>query len=311
MFTKLLKTVVTGSLLCSSVVMAGPVFEPVRSDPLWSRLDGFAEYGDSLVGKGTAGNCGAVQLTGITYGNDATNLLGSSYNATKCMKFAGNEDNINADVNRGWFEDGLLNGDASNGSKAKYFFDGLEFIRSSELQNLQDPLKYEDPGWIDLAWGQNAKTDDYGFIGGVIDIDDYIDFTMTCLAGTPQNCTAGTWLLTTDPSVIGVLGSNVFDHLAIILKAANENAGDGGWVVYDFNFNAIFANEGSADLSLSKNYNLSGSWDMTDLGGHALSHFSVAARDPADPPRDIPAPAPFTLFVLGLTLLAGRLSYRR
>jgi len=312
MFTKFLTSLVSGTLLLSSAVVAGPIpAEPERINPTWSRVDGFGEYGDSSVGAGTAGNCGAVQLTGITYGNDATNLLGSdSYNATKCMKFAGNDDNINATVNRGWFEDGLLNGDASNGKNAEYFFDGLEFIRTTELQNLKDPSQFVDPGWIDLAWGQNTTTDDYGTIGGQIDIEDYITFSMACDAVGSQSCTAGTWSLITDASVIGVLGSNVFDHLAIILKAGNQNS-DGGWVVYDFNFNAIFADLANPNLSLAKNYNLSGSWNTSDMDWHGLSHFSVSARDPADPPRDIPTPAALTLFALGLALLGARLSHRR
>ena len=87
-------------------LMAGASANASLVDPDWVRVGQFGDYGDSrnVIGNG---NCNAVSLTKITYLDDTTNLLGgNTFNSTKCMKFKGNEDNINPNTNLGWLEMG-------------------------------------------------------------------------------------------------------------------------------------------------------------------------------------------------------------
>lgn len=347
MFTKFLRTAVAGSFLLSAGANAALIA------PEWSKLDQFDEYGEAptpLTNTTKAlGNCDAVKLNKITYKGENSNLLVDQlnnpkiFNSTKCIKHGGNNDPFTSDPNLGWEFDGLLNGDTHQGDS---YFTGLEFITSAELQALKNPLLKVDPGWIDLARGQNAGAPTYNFIdpdgpNNTINIGDFIDFKMTCTNGTVGECKGGSWELITKDGIIDIvkkyLGNNVFDHLAIILKAGNENSGggnpnddkgegkgkdkdnnseatevdtSGGWVVYDFNFNAIFMALQNPNLVLTKNFNLYGTWDTSDLGNKSLSHYGVAARDPADQ-RNVSAPAALSLFGLGLVLLGFRMKLRR
>lgn len=287
--------------------------------PSWTYWDttslvGQPEYGNAA----TQGNCSAVRLGAVTVGTSTTNLLQQSggYDATKCMGFDGNEGPYQYDTNIGQYQDGLLNGEAHQGVS---FFNGLEFIAPSELQILgpNGDLSRNDPGWIQLVNFNNDLSDpSYKTAGSganQIDISELLNFSMTCLSGTIDSCTAGTWQLNTFDNIIldvkELLGESTFDHLAIVLKASNAIA------VYDFNFNAIFANEfvqHNNVFSLNQNYNLSGTWDTTGLGvkkdgsaKHAISHMSVAARDPQD--REVvSAPATIALFGMGLLMLSLR-----
>lgn len=289
------------------------------TSPSWSYLDTSSLLGQPTYGSAAMqGNCGSVRLSSVSSGTSSANLLKESagYDATKCMGFNGNEGPYHYSTNIGQFQDGLLNGGMHKGAS---FFNGLEFIAPSELQILgpDGDLSKNDPGWIQLVnFNNNLNAPSYKTAGTgskQINISELLNFKMTCLSGTMDSCTAGTWQLNTFDNIIedvkNLLGGSTFDHLAIVLKASNAFA------VYDFNFNAIFANEflkHNNRFSLNQNYNLSGTWDTADFGvkkdgsaKHAISHMSVAARDPQDT-RVVSAPTTLALFGLGLLMLLRR-----
>ncbi|MDP4536594.1 hypothetical protein Q3O60_10375 [Alkalimonas collagenimarina] len=270
-------------------------------------------------------NCSAVTLTSVSnLGAPGTNLLSQSYNANQCIGFIGpnpshNDDpfnNINnPTTNIGYLGDGLLNGGVHNGNQ---YFIGTEFIDQSDLQDLQTSGNFIDPGWIHLGHfnGDNSNWT-YSSLGtGLVkddepvtplNIADLLELSLDCTSGNANDCKAGTWTISTKLDIIeqvqALLGPATFDHLAFSIKAGPS------FVVYDFNFKNIFANENDPLLNFNTPYILSGTFNTSDLGNKGVSHLNIMARDPIDTTTvDVPAPA--TLAILGLGLLVLRL-FRR
>ncbi len=266
-------------------------------------------------------NCDTSNATldSIKVLGSTTELLSTSYNATSCLGYyAGANDEgayeqADGSRNIGEFGDGILNGQGD-------FFTGLEFIETSDLQNLDGLGEANDPGWIHLArFGDNGVFDQYSTAGPsyisdlVLDIGNLLTLTLAC--DNPNDCKSATWTLTTKIDIIDqvtqLLGNATFDHLAFSIKGAN------GFAVYDFNFKTIFGleNEINPDrFNFNTPYKLSGTLDTSDLlnGGDnnfgAISHMNVWARDPSSLVQ-IPEPKP--LLLLSIAILLMYLSRKR
>lgn len=266
-------------------------------------------------------NCSAVTLTSVSALNDVnTNLLSNSYNASQCIGFIGPNPSHNDDpfqkntTNVGYLGDGLLNGSTHNGVQ---YFTGTEFITSSDLLDLQTPDTFVDPGWIHLGQTQGINNWDYSLLGdgltkdgspvSPLNIADLLELNFACDSGSPDNCKAGQWTLTTKLNIIedvqALLGPATFDHLAISIKAGPS------FVVYDFNFKDIFNLEGNPLLNFSTPYVFKGTFNTSDMGNKGVSHLNVLARDPLDN-STFQVPAPATIAIMGLGLLVLRL-FRR
>ncbi len=86
--------------------------------------------------------------------NTDTNLLSSSHDATSCVGTYWGQDDKQGwpwhwptgypDTNVGQLNDGLLNGEGN-------LFDGMEFIDSDDLQDLDGNGVATGPGWIHLG----------------------------------------------------------------------------------------------------------------------------------------------------------------
>lgn len=284
-------------------------------------------------------NCGAVQLTSVATSEFGANLLtkASSYNATQCKGYAGANDSgqYGYDYNIGQYADGLLNGESTN--QNGQLFTGYEFL-SGVVGNKAGWVDVDkdgdlDPGWIGLAKQDGSNAVSYNTVAGNSTQAFVLDNPATSIVETYQlfkfeltgaNSSTGTWKLTTYAAAIqavkSILGENYFDHLAIVLKSGNIDAGpdktkgkpadQGGsnssFMVYDFNFNDIFG-ASKENLSLAQNYTLAGTWNTSDFGNKALSHISIAAHDPhLTPTTDVPAPSTLALFGLSLLGLGVR-----
>lgn len=260
-------------------------------------------------------NCqvGNATLDSITTLGSNSNLLSTSYDATKCLGYfaGGNDEGAYGQTagsrNIGELGDGILNGQGG-------FFTGLEFIETSDLQNLDGIGPATDPGWIHLArFGENGVFDDYSTAGPsyisplVLDIGNLLTLSLAC--DNPNDCKAATWTLTTKVDIIDqvtqLLGNATFDHLAFSIKGAN------GFAVYDFNFKTIFGIENTINpdrFNFNTPYELSGTLKTNDLlnakGNNfgAISHLNVWARDPSVT-VDVNEPQPILLMLLALTLL--------
>lgn len=148
------------------------------------------------------------------------------------------------------------------------------------------------------------------------DISKVLTFTMSCDNGT-STCTKGLWSLVLADDIIETLQTTLlnrsfFDHLAFVVKAGSGNEGkegkEGGWAVYDFDFNALFEQTGGTLFSLQQPYSFTGTWDMKDFGDKQISHMSLWARDPLTASA---VPTPATLSLLGVALFAAGLASRR
>ncbi len=260
-------------------------------------------------------NCSAVTLTSIaTLNSPGTNLLSQSYNSSQCIGFIGdppvtyNDDPMNhPNPNIGYLGDGLLNGELDKDDNQ--FFTGSEFIGPGDYQDLKTEGDFVDPGWIHLShFDAGTKQWTYstagtGLANGPINIADLLTFSIDCTNGNLGECKAGTWKLTTKTDIIqqvvALLGPATFDHLAFSIKAGPS------FVVYDFNFKAIFGAENNPLLNFSTPYILSGGFNTSDMGNKGVSHFNVYARDPQDLNR-IPAPATMLMLGLGLVFLSTK-----
>lgn len=250
-----------------------------------------------------------VTLDSITTLSDtSTNLLvDAPYDASACLGFDGENDDPFSfpDRNIGELNDGLLNGEGG-------LFTGLEFIEASDLQDIDGDGNFTDPGWIHLAHFNPENNPDisYESLGPsplsplVLDIEDLLTFTLDCGTGLSE-CS---WSIITKTNIIldvqQLLGPATFDHLAFSIKAGGGGNSGGGFIVYDFDFEEIFANEFLVNPGSSLNfltpYVLSGTLDTGDLGNKDISHLNVWARDPSDPTQDISEPPMIviTMFVL-------------
>jgi len=243
-------------------------------------------------------------------------LLSQAYNATSCVGvYAGNDDAgglNNPSPNIGQLGDGLLNGED--------LLSGMEFITTTDLQALDPDGVKNDPGWIHLAHfnADNTGTNsgiNYSSVGPVpggsstIDIGDLLSLALECTSGSLSDCDSMNWVLTTKLNIIddvqALLGDATFDHLAFSIKAGNENSG-GGWAVYDFNFNDIFATENNSLLNFNTPYKLGGTLNTADIGNKGVSHFNVWARDPANTSTQVPEPSTLLIFVFGIMSLCLR-----
>ncbi|GGW86837.1 hypothetical protein GCM10007391_20720 [Alteromonas halophila] len=250
-----------------------------------------------------------------------------------------------ANGNFGLRNDGFMNMDsvtlaalaAQPGNNLINGYGYADFIGESDLEALgtnyqlsKNGKKYEypssfdandgvidDPGWIKLGADPdfNGDQDDTKVKGS--SLSDILEIAFTG-AGS-----SGSWTLTVKQSAItlaeGILGRPaVFDHLAIVLKSAN-NVG-----IYDFNFNDIFgtptpvpggvdaANDGLlSGFNYSTPYTFTGNWSTADMGGQGLSHWEVYARDPVPGTFAVPAPASLWLAILGIAGLVFRAILRK
>lgn len=241
-------------------------------------------------------------------------LLSQPYNATHCAGvYPGNDDGglSSPDPNIGQYQDGILNGED--------IMNGLEFITLSDLQALDPDGIANDPGWIHLGSLDTNGNVSYSSAGPTpsvnltLDIGNLLTLEFGCLSGGFSDCNELSWELTTKldiiPTVQELLGESTFDHLAFSVKAGSEQSG-GGFAVYDFDFNEIFANENNPLLNFNTPYKLAGNIYTGDLDNKGFSHLNVWARDPVDT-SDVPEPDSLFLLALVILLLVAKNKYRR
>jgi hypothetical protein len=270
-------------------------------------------------------NSQLISVTSVLDTNDPkTELLTSQHSATSCVGvFSGaNDDPLSSPfLNIGQFGDGLLNG-------GNAFFTGMEFIETSDLQDVDGIDGKNDPGWVRLAHfdagnsNNSASGITYDTAGPiannleypelVLDISDLLTLGLTCSNGALGDCKQLDWTLATNaliiPTVQQLLGNATFDHLAFSVKAGNRFA------VYDFNFNDIFEDESL--LNFQTPYILSGSISTSDFINNSkngksksfagISHLNVWARDPVDNSTQVPGPSSLAILSLGIIGFASR-----
>lgn len=197
--------------------------------------------------------------------------------------------------NLGYLNDGLLNGQGGQ-------ITPTEFISASQLQALQNPNNPVDPGWIMLGTLE-GNSGELNYYDQPLDISSLLTFNLYA---------NGTWSLTTVANIVeilndaGIFDRNYFDHLAFVVKAGSGQS-DAGWAAYDFDFNLLLAAFPGA-FDLTQPYSFTGTWNMDDFGGKEISHMSVWARDPVSA-NEVPAPG--TVFLTGIGMLALGLARRR
>lgn len=239
----------------------------------------------------------------------AVPLPSGGISATKCFGvISGNDAQGGTDSpspNLGYLGDGLLNGGIiRDGNNLKYVDPGFFLVDGSTYQPLENPDKAVDPGWIMLGkMEQDLGTmDGYTITNGstTLDIDSVLKFTMNL---------NGTWSLKIDANIVttltnaGLFERSFFDQLAFVFKAGsgNNDTNEGGWAIYDFNFNTLAsATQGAIDLT--QPYSFTGTWNMGDFEGKSISHMSLWARDPLNTTNVVPLPG--TVLLLGIGLLA-------
>lgn len=284
-----------------------------------------------LVGFASSASAGEVnpcdvwswQITGAIQSQNYTGTVPSlpaPISATSCAGvYQGNEGpTLNPSPNLGYNGDGLLNGQSG-------LLSPTQFIAPSQLQDLKGDGAPLDPGWIMLGFlgdvdGNTGALGNEGELNyssvttglGTFNLGNYVTYKQFM-----DYMTGGTWRLEVDADIVAKLAligldRSVFDHLAFSVKSSDY------WAVYDFDFNKINqANSGAFDLN--QPYVLSGTWTtnkdfyncqpQTGKGdvacvpknGQDISHMSVWVRDPIG---DNKVPAPGTLFLLGIGLVA-------
>lgn len=234
--------------------------------------------------------------------------LATPINSTSCygvISEVNNDNKVPAPTyNLGYLGDGLLNGgtftqqvkvEGQKGTTAveTQLVSPTQFISLNQLLGLQDPNNLVDPGWILL--GSKEGT-------GSLTITDKPVSTLNELISINVNSN-GTWSMNIAADIAAQLAAaglttrSYFDHLAFVVKAGSGES-DGGWAIYDFDFNQI------AGFDLTKAYSFGGVWNMGDFGGKNLSHISVWARDPITS-QNVPAPGTVLLLGIGLVALYG------
>ena len=247
----------------------------------------------------------SVAITSMTSSitNNAVPLPGT-IDSTKCFGVIAGNDAQNGldapDPNLGYLGDGLLNGGYT---KDGYYVDpGFFLVDGSTAQPLQDPNQAIDPGWIMLGKLESSlgQMDGYTVTNGstTLDIDSVLTFTMNL---------DGTWSLQTNANIVetlnnaGIFNRSYFDQLAFVIKAGSgAQDKEGGWAIYDFNFNTLL-NAFPGAFDLSQPYSFTGTWNTDDFGGKDISHMSLWARDPLDTTNNVPLPG--TVLLLGIGLL--------
>lgn len=257
------------------------------------------------------GSCtfGSVAITSMFSSTDGAQVLpaGASIDSTKCFGvIAGNDAQNGTNTptpNLGYLGDGLLNGGyLKNGS---YVDPGFFLTDGSTYQALKDPTQAVDPGWIMLGTLGSGlgKMDGYTVTNGstTLDLDSVLSFTMNL---------NGTWSLNTKSDIVdtlnaaGMFNRSYFDQLAFVIKAGSgAKDKNGGWAIYDFNFNKLLTQLPVGAFDLMQPYSFTGTWNTADFGGKSISHMSLWARDPiSTPSTDVPLPG--TVFLMGVGMLA-------
>lgn len=240
--------------------------------------------------------------------NTAVPLPSGGINSTHCFGvIAGNDaqgGTNSPSPNLGYLGDGLLNGGyIKDGNVMKYVDPGFFLVDGSTYQPLQDPNNAVDPGWIMLGKMESAlgTMNGYTVTNGTttLDIDDVLTFNMNL---------NGTWSLQIDADIVdtltnaGLFDRSFFDQLAFVFKAGSgANDKDGGWAIYDFNFNTLL-NAFPGAFDLTQPYSFTGTWNTDDFDGKNISHMSLWARDPLNTTTVVPLPG--TVLLLGIGLLA-------
>ena len=240
--------------------------------------------------------------------NVAVPLPSGGINSTHCFGvIAGNDaqgGTNSPSPNLGYLGDGLLNGGIiKDGNVQKYVDPGFFLVDGSTYMPLEDPNQAVDPGWIMLGKMESAlgTMNGYTVTNGSItlDIDSVLQFNMNL---------NGTWSLDIDADIVttltnaGLFERSFFDQLAFVFKAGSgANGNEGGWAIYDFNFNTLLAAAPGA-FDLTQPYSFTGTWNTDDFGGKDISHMSLWARDPLNTTTVVPLPG--TVLLLGVGLLA-------
>ena len=276
----------------------------------------------AVISSSSGCNTANLTLNTVSDVSSGTNLLSTTYNASQCAYYFGNDDAhglSSPQPNIGQLNDGLLNGEGG--------FDYFHFIDSQDLQALDIDGVANDPGWIHLANLDSNFNAAYSSIGpaplgngSAIDgqnttatsLDNLLNVAFSCTSGSSGDCNAGTWSLNIlDVGGIvnivqQVLGrSELFDQLAISIKSGSVK-GQHQSIIYNIDFKDIFSSENNPSvLNLQTPYNLGGTFNTQDIGGKGASHINVWARDPAQS-IEVTSPGIIGLLCLSLLLVSTR-----
>lgn len=219
--------------------------------------------------------------------------------ASSCLAVEGvNNSFFNASFlsnsNLGYDEDGWLNQGALN----DWWSGPGAFIDDSDLLDLDGDKQVDDPGWIYVG-----KDEGNGFVGETSQNED-TSYTFENDLITFDNggigAKSGEWQYSppknNPPQLLELLGGDFFDQVAVVFKAGN------GFAMYNFTLSDL-----GLDPVLAGDFNFafSGTWNIDNTLGHALSNMSFWARDPVKA-TEVPEPS-----TLGLLFLSGLFLLRR